>query len=291
MEITTLVKDIYSLVLQEDKSWFTDELAQELGHSIAQRFKLHFGEERKEGGTLRLSKMGDVCPKALWCSLHHPEYAELLPAPALIKYAYGHSLEALVITLAKAAGHTVTGEQDAIYVDGVKGHRDCVIDGCVVDVKSASSRMFDKFADHSIAQDDPFGYLEQLDGYAVGSSEDDLVTVKDRAYDLVIDKVLGKVVLYEHRVREEHIRSRIADHKRIAARSGPPECTCKSITHQKSGNLMLDVRARYSAYKHYCNPGLRTFIYSDGPVYLTKVVRKPNVIELDRDGKVVYRSD
>jgi len=80
--------------------------------------------------------------KPLWHSIHTPEKAEALPAWAEIKYTYGHILEALAISLAKAAGHEVTGEQDAITVDGILGHRDCVIDGCVVDVKSANRPEF-----------------------------------------------------------------------------------------------------------------------------------------------------
>src|SRR6266849_6159935 len=40
--------------------------------------------------------------------------------------------------MAKAAGHEVLGEQDELTLDGVVGHRDCVIDGCIVDVKTTS---------------------------------------------------------------------------------------------------------------------------------------------------------
>jgi hypothetical protein len=90
--------------------------------------------------------------------VHHPELGEELPPQARIKYAYGHIIEHLIIELARAAGHEVVGEQDEITVDGILGHRDCVIDGCIVDVKSAASRSFLKFRDKTIAQDDPFGY-------------------------------------------------------------------------------------------------------------------------------------
>ena len=132
-------------------------------------------DEDERAPRLRLSQMGPRCPKALWYSIHHPELAEKLPTWAKFKYAYGHILEAFAIILAKEAGHDVTGEQDAIEVDGVIGHRDCVIDGCIVDVKSASSRSFQKFKTKTLAQDDPFGYLDQLDAYMAGSLEDPLV--------------------------------------------------------------------------------------------------------------------
>ena len=191
--------------------------------------------------------------------------------------------------LSKAAGHEVTGEQDEVEVDGILGHRDCVIDGCIVDVKSSSSRGFDKFKSGTIAQDDGFGYLDQLDGYLVGSAHDPLVRVKDRAYLLAIDKQLGRMCLYEHICREARIRERIAAYKHIVAQDQPPACQCGTVPDGKSGNIKLDTRASYSAYKYCCFPNLRTFIYSDGPRYLTQVIRPPDVMEVDKHGKVVFR--
>lgn len=232
--------------------------------------------------------MGARCPRALWHSIHTPELGEPLPPWATFKYSYGHVIEALAITLAKAAGHTVTGEQDAITVDGIVGHRDCVIDGCIVDVKSCSSFSFQKFKDKSIGQSDSFGYLDQLDGYLVGSTDDDLVTVKDRGYNWAIDKTLGKMCLYEHYKREESIKERIRYYKSIVALVEPPKCTCETVPDGKSGNIRLGIRPSYSAFKHCCWPQLRTFLYASGPVYLTKVVRKPDVTEIDRHGKTVY---
>lgn len=283
--IYELIPDIYELVGQKN-GWFTTELARNLGNEIASKMQTTLGEER---GTprLRLSQMGPRCPKALWHSIHTPEEAEALPAPALIKYTYGHTLEAMVIALAKAAGHEVTGEQDELDVLGVKGHRDCVIDGCVVDVKSANSRSFQKFKDQSIRTDDTFGYLDQLDGYLVGSASDDLVRVKDRGYLLAIDKELGNMVLYEHHLRRHHILSRVDDYKKIVDLNEPPACTCKEIPDGKSGNLILDIAGKYSAYKWVCKPNLRCFIFSTGPRYFTRVVRRPepHVIEVDRYGR------
>jgi hypothetical protein len=284
--IQTIVQDIYNLMGKKD-GWFTEELAQSLSGDIAVRLRSQLGSER-QGNSLRLSQMGSRCPRALWYSIHHPELAEPLPPWAEIKYSFGHVLEALLVALAKAAGHTVEGEQDAVYLDGITGHRDCVIDGCVVDVKSASTRAFEKFKTGSIAQDDPFGYLEQLDGYVVASADDPIVTVKDRGYDLVIDKTLGHLCLYEHIIREEHIHERIRRSKEIVASSLPPACECETVADGKSGNVKLDTKASYSPFKHCCFPSLRTFLYASGPVYLTRVVRRPDVTEIDKQGKIVY---
>jgi hypothetical protein len=284
--IHTLVKDIQELVQRKD-GWFHEELSRSFAADVSCRLSEKFNEE-KGAPSLRLSKMGPRCPCALWHSIHKPELAEPLPPWAEVKFSFGHILEALAVTLAKAAGHEVTGEQDELVVDGIKGHRDCVIDGCIVDVKSASSFSFKKFKDGSIAKDDSFGYLDQLDAYLVGSLQDPLVRVKDKAYLFAIDKQLGHMCLYEHCGRPDRIRNRVAEYKAIVGRSSAPTCTCETVADGKSGNIKLGTTAAYSAYKHCCFPNLRTFIYASGPVYLTHVARKPDVTEVDRYGKVVY---
>jgi len=280
MQIQSLVQDIYSYIQEHDDGWLSDA-----GKVLAAR-EVYNSNGRK--GTLRLSALGPKCPRALWYSIHQPELAEALPPYAKFKYGYGHMIEAAAVSLAKLTGHEVTGEQDELIVDGIVGHRDCVIDGCVVDVKSASTYSFAKFKDKSIGENDPFGYLEQLDAYLLGSSGDDLVQIKDKAYLLAIDKQLGHMCLYEHTLRESHTRERIADYKRIVGQSHPPPCGCGTVADGKSGNIKLDIKASYSGFKHVCHPQLRTFLYASGPVYLTQVVRKPDVPEVDRNGKLVY---
>lgn len=279
--IQTLIPDIQKLVTQKG-GWFSEELSREFGLEVGLRVKESFGERENRG--LRLSALGPKCPRALWYSIHHPELAEPMPPWAEVKFAFGHMIEALAIALAKAAGHTVEGEQDALYVDGVTGHRDCVIDGCVVDVKSASSISFKKFKDKTIKENDSFGYLDQLDGYLVGSSGDPLVQVKDRGYLFAIDKQLGHMCLYEHRHRAGSIEARIKQYKAIIERPTPPGCTCETVPEGKSGNIKLGTVASYSPYKYCCFPSLRTFLYANGPVYLTKVVRQPDVPEIDKHG-------
>lgn len=283
--ISTLIPDIQQLLKRKD-GWFHEELSRDLSEDIALRLRVQLNDSARTP-TLRLSQMGPRCPCALWHSIHTPEMAEPLPPWAELKYSFGHILEALAVVLAKAAGHQVEGEQDALVVDGITGHRDCVIDGCIVDVKSTSSYSFQKFKDGSLGQNDTFGYLDQLDGYLVGSLDDPIVKVKDRAYLLAIDKQLGHMVLYEHRLRESSIRERIKHYREIVARPTAPTCTCKSIPDGKSGNYKLDVKASYNSFKHCCFPNLRTFLYADGPRYFTRVERKPDVPEIDRHGNII----
>lgn len=271
--IHSLIRDIYKFV----------ESNEELNIPLTIRFG-----ERRGPPTLRLSKTGDICPKHLWHSIHTPELAQPIEGTALIKFAYGNTVEALGLALAKAAGHEVTGEQDELSVLGVKGHRDCVLDGAIVDVKSCSGFMFQKIKEGKISADDSFGYLAQLDGYLLGSADDDLVRVKDKAYIFAIDKVLGRMCLYEHHLRRDFILERVASHKRIVASDVPPMCTCEEVPDGKSGNMRLGTQGSYSQFKYVCKPHLRAFLYSDGIRYLTRVARTPEVPELTRDGKLRY---
>jgi len=288
--IHTLIKDVYHVAEQDN--WFvqadTERYCSELGHRLLERLT---GEERTPA--LRLSQMGEQCPRSLWASVRSPSIREKFTAPTKIKFHFGDVVEAMAIALAKAAGHDVRGEQDELELLGVKGHRDCVIDGCIVDVKSTNSRSL-QTVKAKLVSEDVFlrSYLDQLDGYLLASADDPVVTEKDKAYLWFVDKAMGHMVLYEHTLRKDHITKRVASYKEIVARHEPPACTCGVVPEGASGNLKLDLKASYNPYKYFCFPDLRTFLYKgkDGvkPVHLVKVVRKPDVPEVDRDGKIVY---
>lgn len=293
--IHTLVPDIYQLLRETQDGWFTDGLAADLSTSVARRLQGQLGERRTKP-TLRMSGLGSRCPRALWYSLHHPELAEAFQPWTKIKFAYGSIIEALIIPLAKAAGHEVTGEQDELRYDGIVGHRDCVIDGCTVDVKSATSISFQKFKTKDYSLVDNFGYLEQLDGYVLGAVDDPLVRVKDKGYLLPIDKQHGHLHLYEHDVTHDrglNLKQRIRYYKLIQAMDHPPGCECRTEPIGNSGNIKLHWTASYSAYKWECFPGLRAFKYSEGPVYMSSVKKQPTnkygpIPEFDRHGKTTY---
>lgn len=286
--IYTLKQDIYDVVSSKG-GWASEELAQSLGLDIARR-AFNSLEDQRTNPRLRMSMLGPRCPRALWYSIHKPELAEPLPPWAKIKYTYGHAIEALAIAMSKAAGHHVCGEQDELRLDGILGHRDCVIDGCVTDVKSVTSIGFDKYQFGTLAEDDPFGYLDQLDAYILASADDPLVTERNKGFILAIDKNLGKIALYEHRLREHSVRDRIERYKKIIALDKPPACTCGTVPEGKSGNVRLDTRASYSDFKWECFPRLRCFLYASGPVYLSEVKKRPqpHIVEVDRHGQTVY---
>lgn len=283
--IHTLIPDIQELLKTD--GWFTDELA----HSLSKLLQFQLNRKESDKNGLTISRLGTHCPKALWHSVHTPELAQPLRPNVKLMFKYGHIIEELAICLAKAAGHTVEGEQDEVSANGVTGHWDAIVDGCVVDFKSANSIGIQKFKDGSLASKDLFGYLEQLDGYLLAGLSDPRVRVKDRGYFLAIDKELGHMVLYEHHFRRDHIRERIQRCQNIVQLRNAPVCECGTKPFGASGNISLDTRASYSPFKHVCFPGLRTFIYAgDKPVYLAKTVREPEVLEVDQYGRRVERA-
>ena len=208
-----------------------------------------------------------------------------------IKFLYGHLIEEMVLALTKLAGHDVTHEQKQVEVQGIKGSMDCKIDGVLTDVKSASPYGFKKFKDGSLINDDPFGYVDQIKGYAHAENTTDVGW-------LVMDKTNGHLTYLKYDMADESqwywaklnffsIVERIKSIKNIVKLSKPPKRCYEPVPDGKSGNMKLPVGCSYCAYKYECWDGLRTFIYANGPRYLVEVENLPNVIEVDKDGNKV----
>lgn len=285
-DISTLVDDIYSL-FQPGNGWTPKkENIEEFGQRLAQHIANRASED-KGTPSLRLSNLGQPDRK-LWFSINKHEESEPLPPEARIKFLYGDVLEELLLFLAKEAGHDVRGTQDTVEVNGVIGHRDAVIDGHLVDCKSASSYSFKKFESHGLGEkgSDPFGYLDQLGGYLWASPDVD----QSAASFLVIDKTLGKITLDTYPKNDTDYDKLVEQKRAVLDLKQPPQEKCyDSVPDNKSGNEKLDVACSYCPFKWSCWSDLRCFIYSTGPVYLTKVVREPKVTEVNRNGEVVHK--
>ena len=275
MNIDTIVPDIYALFGsgKEPNQNDLDELGKAMAMHISNAFKT-----RENLRALRGSLMGTKCDRKLWYTVNAEEDGEDLEPHTMFKFLYGHLLEELVLFLAQEAGHKVEKRQAEVDVAGVKGHIDGVIDGVLTDVKTANSRGMAKFKNNGLLEDDPFGYLPQIDFYREGLKDDACVTTRDTVAFLAIDKELGHLRLDKYnrghvplgRVRQETV-------DRIAAVSKPtvPNRGYFPVPDGKSGNLMLDTQCRYCQFKQECWPGLRTFAYASGPRWLTTVIREP----------------
>jgi hypothetical protein len=160
----------------------------------------------------------------------------------------------------------------------VKGHIDGIIDGRLVDCKSASTYAFEKFKEHRLASDDPFGYIDQLGFYLDGAN--DRLVDKDVGSFLAIDKTLGNITLDTYAKPNKDYAIVVEQKKEMLAQPEPPERAFQDQPFQKSGNKKLGVACSYCPFKFKCWPGLRVFQYANKPVFLTHVAREPKVSEV-----------
>ena len=282
--IDTLVDDILKVV-DTGGGWdstVSSYLSTKLKDTLDNRLTT---KEEDYKPTLRMSNIGSPCHRKLWYSLNLPLSSEPLRAETKLKFLYGDILEDLLLTLAKAAGHQVEGEQDVLELNGIKGRRDAVIDGVTVDVKSTSTASFKKFRDHGLREDDPFGYIQQLSSYVYAAKDDPLVLDKTKGAFLAIDKQNGTVCLDVYDFTEEFKTKEvyIETVKAMAILPKPPARAFSPEPEGKSGNMKLPMECSYCDFKWECHPGLRGFIYAGGrPTYLTKVVVTPRVPEIER---------
>lgn len=275
--IDTLVEDIHAL-FDGGNIEFNDETFKRFGLNLEDLMKIRFTEERK-GGFLRLSNIGKP-DRQLWYEINEPAGGEKFTPQTYIKFMYGDMQEQLLILLAKLAGHKVTMEQADVEVDGVPGHIDCLIDGYLVDVKSASRYAYPKFSlptndKGSLLQpgNDAFGYVGQLASYTHA------VTPGQDGFFFAVNKDLGHICLLRVSAKtlaEYDPKARIAYDKEMVKGPIPPRCYT-DIPDGKSGNMKLDVGCSYCSRKFECWDDLKTYYYSTGPRYLTRVVREPRV--------------
>lgn len=276
--IDTIPADVYALfeadyhhdVSEENLDAFCNNLKDLI------RQRLSASRPRDGEGVLRFSSLGRS-DRQLWYMANRAGEGEVLSGKTSLKFLYGDVIEQLLLLLVKESGHTVTDEQKEIEVDGVKGHIDAIIDGITVDVKSASPHAFPKFSRGTLHEDDPFGYISQISGYA------STLTPDTGGAFLAMDKVHGDLAVLRIGptvTNSMDVSGRIA-HLREAIKSDtpPPRCHPDEPDGQ-SGNRKLGTQCSYCPFKNECWPGLRTFMYSGRPRFLTQVVRTPNVPEV-----------
>jgi len=291
----TLVDDIYKLIDTKvvaegvDVEKVIEDFGENMKSILINNITQHEFDRRK----LRMSNIGKK-DRQLWYSFNGYKGEELMPHTK-IKFLYGHLIEEMILALTKLSGHEVTDEQKKVKVLGIRGSMDCKIDGVLTDVKSASPYGFKKFKDGSLINDDPFGYVDQIKGYAHAEKTTDIGW-------LVMDKTNGHLTYLKYDMEDESkwywakinffsIVDRIKNIKNIVKGIKPPKKCYEPVADGKSGNMKLPVGCSYCSYKYECWDNLRTFIYSNGPKYLTSVAREPNVIEVDAEGIKINRKD
>ena len=286
-KLNTLVDDIYKKlsVLGKGKSLnLSEETIDQFGESMKEVLRHWSTPHPRATETLRMSNIGRP-NRQLWFDMKTEQQAQEIPPATFIKFLYGHMLEEVVLLLVKLAGHTVSDEQKNVKIKGIEGHMDCVIDGEVIDVKTASGYAFKKFKNGTLAEDDTFGYMSQLAGYEAGHGT-------SNGGFLAMNKENGELALYiPEELDKPNIETKIDTVKKSLKKQTPPELCYLPIPDGTSGNMKLPRGCFFCRHKVECHKdsnngkGLRVFKYAKGLTYLTQVVKEPKVEEITNEFK------
>jgi len=284
-KLDTLVEDIYDKlsVLSDGESLnIDDKTIDAFGESMKEVLSHWANPKPRDSGTLRMSNIGKPM-RQLWYDMRsESKTTERIKPSVFIKFLYGHLLEEVLLLLVKIAGHKVTDEQKEVSVSGIKGHMDCVIDGEVVDIKTASSFAFKKFYNKTLAEDDIFGYLPQLAGYeaAMGTNKGGF---------LAMNKESGEIALYRpDSFDKPDIKNKIKTVKKLIKVDTPPDLCYNPVPDGAAGNMQIARGCTWCRHKFECHSdanegkGLRVFKYSNKYSYLTRVVKEPRVLEVTK---------
>jgi hypothetical protein len=272
--INTLVPDIYRLLEEGTEADISEQcldFGRRLSALIEDRLK-----PKVDKRTLRMSNVGKP-DRMLWYECNPYVKKEEFNGPTYLKFLYGDLVEEIVLFLAEVSGHKVEARQHTVSVGGIDGHIDAVIDDVLIDVKSTNSYSFRKFKDGTLRDDDPFAYLTQLSGYLDA-------TEKEAGAFVAVDKQNGYITVMPLEDRDKvDVKGRVEHIKEVVSAKDPPARCFSPEPMGKSGNLKLAIGCSYCPFKLECwkDVGLRKFIYSTGPVWMTHVEKEPDVMEVD----------
>lgn len=274
-EFNTVVDDVYKLFDPKESHHVNEDNLHIFGERIKDTVRRRLLERAESKGALRFSGLGKP-DRQVWYDAQGGTQEEMSPQ-TYFKFLYGDIIEEMVLFLIKESGHDVANEQMEIECDGVLGHIDATVDGVVCDVKSAAPYSYAKFVNGSFYAD-PFSkqYLDQLCGYS------NVLTPGVAPAFIVFDKVSGKLatVKVSASIAEDYKpEDRIRHLRGVLESVEPPERCYPDEPDGKSGNRKLATYCGYCRHKRKCWPGVRKFVYSGGPRYLTSVVKTPDVWE------------
>jgi len=243
-QIDTLVRDVYELLEKGSKNP-SQEYLFGMGSAIVEAVRRQLWmstSDRKS--SLRMSNLGKPCTRALWYDIKGTHEAEPLSPQTKLKFMVGDVVEAVILYLVKEAGHTVEDQQKEVQIDGIKGHIDARIDGVLTDVKSSSSYGMKKFKNGTLPDDDPFGYISQISGYANAMGD-------DRGTFLAFDKSNGELATYTHTDLED-TQKRIRVVRMALGHDVPPERPFESVLDRASKRQKLALNCSYCSHKKEC---------------------------------------
>lgn len=276
--VDTLVEDVEKLFTNISKG-------KELKMPKAKVAKLMAGLEevlhqwatpRGQSSGLRMSNVGRP-NRQLWYDVNTDATAEEMGPDVMFRFLYGHVVEEFLLFFVDLAGHKVEMQQAEVDVCGLKGHIDSVIDGVVIDIKTASDYSFKKFKEGKLSENDPFGYLAQLAGYEHGLK-------REGGGFFVANKSTGELCLFRPDDLElPNIETRINNVREELKQDVPPTRCHPTIDKGKGGNEGLHSSCKWCSHKVACNPTARVFRYATNDEFLTKVVVTPRVDEVTKE--------
>lgn len=285
-QINTLIEDIHK-VLDTGDGW-TNEIAEWVANETKESLNRQLGQNRyNPKPSLRPSNIGTPCLRQLWYKFYRPDEGEPIRPTLRSRFIFGDLTEAYILGLVQASGHRFGGYQDSVGSLGIKGTRDCVIDGYAVDVKSASPGAMRKFYGNGLLKDDAFGYLWQATAYLHACQDDPLVEHKNHFAFLAFNKASGEMVLdiYDltdylatYKLKLETLRGAVnpVDKPKGKVSQVPPELPERAFedieeTHYRkpTGNRKLCMQCSYCDFKELCWDGLKFGMKGSKPVYYT----------------------
>lgn len=289
MTINTLASDLQNVIGSAEGLRLAKDAGIQIGALVAKKMEkaLSRVDRPRRPNVLFPSELGHPCDRKIWYEFNFNPLTmlpkEQLDGRARIKFTYGDIIEAMIVPLIHIAGHKVedVGMRVEWKVPGaggwqVNGNIDARVDGHIIDVKSMNARSFDMWSQDA-DKADKFGYSYQIGAYQVTEPE------APKPYILGVNKENGAINTFELTIPNPMTAAR----RKAAAVDNDEKYLARqpTVAHGKS-NKKLSTTCSYCAYKAECfrgangGKGLRKFIYSTGPVFLTEVGDEPRVPEV-----------
>jgi hypothetical protein len=264
-----------------DDSVTLEDEVERFGEEMKDVMRAFMGNPERDTRKLRLSQIGKP-DRQIFLAAKGIK-GEDIKGATFIKFLYGHLVEAMMVSLVRMSGHSVTDQQKTVELEGVKGHIDGRIDGVLMDVKSASGQSFKKFRDSTLHKSDPFGYIGQLKAYAEAEG--------DSTYGwLAMCKQSGQIAWLQYDQSDTKANyfdaidwsasERVRHVKKLVGLEATPSKCYPDLPVGNSGNRKLDIGCTFCPFKFHCWDGLRAFQYANYTEYLTVVDKEPRVVEV-----------
>lgn len=240
----------------------SEEVIKQIASDVEAAMHKQFNSGPRDEFKLRMSNLGKPTCQ-LWFEKNDPEGKTDLPPHFMMNMLIGDIVEAVFKGLLRAA-NVDFDDNDKVTLslaDGkeINGEYDMVMDGKVDDVKSASPWSYkNKFASvEKLQENDSFGYVAQLVGYAEAADKEVggwWVVNKGNGEFKYVDasSVDRSAVLEDIQATVDYIEG---DKPFRRCYEAIPETHYRKAT----GNLKLDpTTCGFCAFKHKCWPNLQT---------------------------------